>query len=361
VTLPDPRIETQPVGIGARTGETRTFSVTAAGSAPFTYQWRKDGQPIPGATAAELTLSNIQMADAGTYSVLVTNARGSIASADVALTVLPGGSGPLAHWTFDDDARDLVGSMHGELMGGATIANGRLVLNGTDAFLRTAPLPLDVGPKTLVARVSVSPLSQQGGGVLTLQDNAGEIFDSIVYAEREVNRWVPGSEGWQRTQDVGGTDETEEGAPVWIAIVYGADNSITTYRNGQPYGASYTPGNGLVQYRAGQAHVVMGLRHGTAPTGNRVFSGEIDEAMLYDRALAPEEIAGLAGAAVPRLNAARSANSLTISWPAEFAEYVLESSDRLPAAEWTAVGGAANNQVTVNLDESARFFRLRRP
>ena len=57
-----------------------TFSVTAAGTEPFTYQWRKDGVEIAGATGATLNLDGIAVDDAATYDVVITNECGEATS-----------------------------------------------------------------------------------------------------------------------------------------------------------------------------------------------------------------------------------------------------------------------------------------
>ena len=90
-----PTITTQPSPQTVATGATAVFSVSANGTAPFTYQWRKnggnlsDGGNISGATSATLTLANVTSGDAANYSVVVTNAGGSVTSSDAALTVNP--------------------------------------------------------------------------------------------------------------------------------------------------------------------------------------------------------------------------------------------------------------------------------
>lgn len=86
VNLP-PSITTQPAGQAVAAGGTATFSVTAAGTAPLTYQWLKDGAAIGGATAATLTIPNVQAANLGNYSVRVTNAFGSATSSAVPLAL----------------------------------------------------------------------------------------------------------------------------------------------------------------------------------------------------------------------------------------------------------------------------------
>ena len=64
-----------------------SFSVEASGSAPLSYAWLKEGVPISGATSASLIIPATTLADAGNYSVRVSNAETSVVSAGVPLTV----------------------------------------------------------------------------------------------------------------------------------------------------------------------------------------------------------------------------------------------------------------------------------
>jgi uncharacterized repeat protein (TIGR02543 family) len=80
-------IQTQPVAQTAFAGNTVTFSVVAKGVPPPSYQWLKDGVAIPGANSSTLTLTNVQLADAGSYSVVLTNSQGSVTSNSAVLAV----------------------------------------------------------------------------------------------------------------------------------------------------------------------------------------------------------------------------------------------------------------------------------
>ena len=71
-----PAITTQPASQSVTAGSGVTFSVTATGTAPLSYQWRKGGSNISGATSATYSMTNVQAADAGTYSVVVSNSAG---------------------------------------------------------------------------------------------------------------------------------------------------------------------------------------------------------------------------------------------------------------------------------------------
>lgn len=83
-----PVISTQPQSIGVVLSNNALFSVTAQGTQPFQYQWRFEGVNLPDATNATLTVSNVQAADAGLYSVRVSNSLGATNSSNAVLTVL---------------------------------------------------------------------------------------------------------------------------------------------------------------------------------------------------------------------------------------------------------------------------------
>ncbi len=63
-------------------GSTAVFSVTAFGSAPITYQWKKNGTNLIGATSSTLSIGSVQPSDVALYSVLVTDRFGQSATSD---------------------------------------------------------------------------------------------------------------------------------------------------------------------------------------------------------------------------------------------------------------------------------------
>ena len=87
-----PTILMQPVTQHAAGGASVTFSVGADGQPPLSYQWRFNGQSIPNATHASLTLNAVTAADSGGYSVLVWNSISSVVSATASLAVLTEGA-----------------------------------------------------------------------------------------------------------------------------------------------------------------------------------------------------------------------------------------------------------------------------
>ena len=82
-----PVIVTQPTNQTVAPGSSVTFAVSATGAAPLSYQWEFNGGAIAGATNAALSLTNVQPASSGLYSVGVTNVAGSATSSNAALTV----------------------------------------------------------------------------------------------------------------------------------------------------------------------------------------------------------------------------------------------------------------------------------
>ena len=83
-----PGITTQPANRTVAVGQSATFTVAASGTAPLSYQWRRNGGNISGATAASYTLASAQLADNGAvFDVVVTNSFGSATSNTATLTV----------------------------------------------------------------------------------------------------------------------------------------------------------------------------------------------------------------------------------------------------------------------------------
>ena len=78
---------TQPSNQLAYVGQTVTFTTLVQSSQPLNYQWYRGNNLLTDQTNAALTLSDVQLADAGQYSVIASNALGAVTSAAVTLTV----------------------------------------------------------------------------------------------------------------------------------------------------------------------------------------------------------------------------------------------------------------------------------
>lgn len=204
---------------------------------------------------------------------------------------------PIAKWEFNGDLKDSLGNLDGTANGAARVEGGKLILDG-QSYVATAPLGRDLSVKTLEVWLTLGNLTQQGGGAISVQKEDGSLFDAIVFGERDAGQWMSGSNGFTRTSSFQAPVETEADKQlVRIIIVYGADNSVTGYRNGLPYGKPYTT-SALMTFAAGKSQVLFGLRH-SPPGGNHYLTGAIERAALYDKALSAEEVADLSGVPTP--------------------------------------------------------------
>ena len=77
---PLPLITSAPLAQAVMAGSTATFTVSVTSTAPVTYQWFDGTAALPGATNATLTLSNVNSANAGNYSVVIANSSGNVTS-----------------------------------------------------------------------------------------------------------------------------------------------------------------------------------------------------------------------------------------------------------------------------------------
>jgi hypothetical protein len=114
-----PFIVLQPQDQSTPSGGTVAFTVFPAGTAPLTYQWQFNGTNLAGATAASLSLTNVQVSSAGNYSVVLSNSAGTLASSNAFLTVAV--PAPLA---FDPFAPAVTAYAPGANLIGQTNAGG---------------------------------------------------------------------------------------------------------------------------------------------------------------------------------------------------------------------------------------------
>jgi arabinoxylan arabinofuranohydrolase len=130
-----PAITSQPRSLTLATGARLSLWIEVSGSAPLSYQWRKSGSPIAGATGRFFEVASASASDAGDYAVTVANSLGSVVSNVATVTMDSAASARLVNL-----------SVRGPLASNATLIPG-FVIGGTD-------------PRQLVIR-SVGPGLQQ--------------------------------------------------------------------------------------------------------------------------------------------------------------------------------------------------------
>lgn len=110
-------------------GASASFTVVAGGTPALTYQWYFNGTNVlNGATNATLTLSNLVVGNVGSYSVLISNAFGSLFSASAALMFdcAPPPPGVVALWRGDGDTVNIIGAADGIFQGAPSYIQGRV-------------------------------------------------------------------------------------------------------------------------------------------------------------------------------------------------------------------------------------------
>lgn len=134
-TLPQTQVAIveQPKSQTILTGTSHALRPKVVGSQPLSFQWKKDGQPIPSATRSCFVFNRATESDTGTYQLFVTQGTTTIATDPVNLTVKP--VSPclnlaqelVLHLKFDGDYRDSSGrSNHGSPRGNPEIVPGRI-------------------------------------------------------------------------------------------------------------------------------------------------------------------------------------------------------------------------------------------
>lgn len=361
-----------------------TFTVRVQGSSPVSIQWLRNGTVIAGATSPTLVVDNVTAADNG--AVFTARVSNTVNGAPVTVTSSPATlnvSSPtvtLKHrYSFNEGgvARDSIGGKDGALVGGASVSEGQLVLDGADGY---ADLPNGIlsglgqdgtiemwithQSAAIWTRIMDFGVSDQG------EDASGNGVDYIFLTPRM-------GDGFPRFEanfpDTGVIQTLDPQPPAWLPaneethVAISWSNSGNTSRlffNGVPVsqGAASRP---LSDLAGEDVNNWLGRSQFVA---DAYWSGKFNEFRLYSGAMTPSQAAASFAAgpnnlpvAAPKITASISGNNLVLSFPASTG-FVLESATTLGSgANWTAVSGATATGATVPLEGRMRFFRLRRP
>ena len=147
IGFPEPSITMQPVSQTVLEGDGAVFSVRVGGIEPFSYQWRKNGVEIPGATNNVLFLSDVQTSAQGMYSVAISNDFGGTISQGALLSVIR--LDPLDYWTVRHAGSS---GLPGDYQNLKAVAygNGQFVATFVLQVAGVAPHPHEFYPMLLV-------------------------------------------------------------------------------------------------------------------------------------------------------------------------------------------------------------------
>lgn len=168
-------ITTQPTARNVAFGSNVTFTVAATGTAPLSYQWRFNGTNLVngpgvfGATTSTLIVSNVQHARSGNYSVVVSNLRGSVASANAALLVnTPPTLNPIANRS--------------------TVRANLVTFTATASDLQAPPQALTY---SLVAGAPAGAAINSASGIFTWTPAAGQALGGYPITVRVTDNGIP--------------------------------------------------------------------------------------------------------------------------------------------------------------------------
>jgi hypothetical protein len=290
-----PGSQTVSVGLGA------SFTVSATGR-PLNYQWQFNHADIPGATNNVLNLSNVQVGQAGTYSVIVSNVAGIATSADAVLTVdsscISAAPGLVAWWPAEGDASERINQNNGTLQAGLGFAAGEagqgFSFDGAANYMSVPASPtVDIGSgQGFTIECWIKPTDVSSAHCIAEWNNgAGGIGLQFWHSD-------PGIGGlgavFANVTDISGAGHVFATSPglltsnvfQHIALTYSKSNGVAAlYRNGA-LAASSTIG----QVRAQTTFPLFFGRRisGSGPTG--FYKGVVDEIALYNRGLTASEV-----------------------------------------------------------------------
>ncbi|MGA2246669.1 MAG: LamG-like jellyroll fold domain-containing protein [Verrucomicrobiota bacterium] len=299
-----PTITLGPGNLTLAAGETAIFSVQALGGS-LSYQWSFGAAPITGATNATLTLTNVVFADAGTYSVMITNSKGST-NVSATLTV---SQAILQHrYSFISDASDSVGGANGTNVapnGGApaTIANGlSLPGNAGGGYGVSGYVSLPTGILTNTTSLTVECWVTQNQ-----QNNWAEIWDFgcnnnqnfalIPYPLNNNNNLEVAFNPNNNDIYTASGDSFPNGAEQYVCLTFNiATLTGDLYTNGNLIATQAYPDSSYCPGSIGGATGTTQNMLGNDVYGDPQFSGTIYEFRIWNGAVAPLYVAVSAAA-----------------------------------------------------------------
>lgn len=378
-----PFITAQPIGSTLSADKSFTLSVGANGSVPLSYQWSKNGTVIAGATNSQFTIANTDIADSGSYSVVVTNVVGSITSSQAILVVYPL---PL----FANLTNGLV--LHLTLDGVYTDSSG----NGHDAAI-VGDVPFVAGRVGQGINIASAKGTDSGNNYAYIYSAPDLEFDEN--ASFSVGFWINYTARFNDTPIIGnainstyqpGWVFTDEGGKIEWSLASPAPSHAYV---GDPVANSPTVGDGQWHHIVGVVDrstkytfvyvdgslagswSIDGL--GTLATGNAIALGEdpngnygsatfsIDDIAIWNRALTAYDatsayVAGQNGKTfnvygpVKLYARSNAAGVLELSWQAG----TLQSASSIKGP-WTDVSSASAPYLKVSASDAAKFYRVK--
>ena len=346
-----PLITSQPQSLTVDSGSPASFSAVAAGPRPLAYQWRKNGTNIAAATTTAYTIANAGTDQVAGYSVVVTNAYGSVTSAVAVLALNPSApvttvtNGLVVYLNFDH-------TLNGQL---GTTVNGTLYTGGATNGPRYKPGVIGSAASFANTGSSGQP-SDWAVSLGSLESIYSNSF-SVSFWERSASGAgaLMGNKNWSASANVGWTISMTDAKNVNWNAVGGTNrnvdlnppfsdgdwhlvtvtfnrttNAVSSYIDGVVSRISDISPSGSASLNAGLNTLVGGSGNGTY-----AGAGDIDDLAVWNRVVTPDEVAAIYAAGL-------IGKPLNYAAPNQAPVIVTN----LPASVSVAAGGAVTLSVT---------------
>jgi hypothetical protein len=289
-------------------GGLASFSAQAIGG-NLNYQWYFGSAPILNATNNTLILTNVTSANAGSYSILVSNAAGSVTNSVTLTAVTPTNSLLLLHrYSFISDASDSVGGANGTIVapngGGAATINHGLSLPGstTPAFGYSGYLSLPSGLLTATTNLTVECWVTQNQGnvwaeIWDFGNSGSQNFGLIPYPNNNNHNLEVAFTPNGGEQDLQSAVSFPNGSEQYVCVIYNAYSLVgNLYTNGTLVAlltfpnSTYTPGT--IGGTGGTTENMLG----NDVYGDYQFSGTVYEFRIWNGVVSPLYLAVSAAA-----------------------------------------------------------------
>jgi uncharacterized delta-60 repeat protein len=292
-----PVIVQQPLSVTNSIVETADFRCTITGTSPISLQWTLSDSPLPGATNATLTITNLQPGSIGYYALTATNIFGGTVSSNAALSLTGFDfglwNGLVAYYPFNGNANDASGNSNDGTVSGAILAMDRFLSTNSAYSFDGSTAFIDCGNKPAFN------FGQSDFTICTWIRSAGSQANKYIIGK--YSNTVPSSFGLGTGGNAaayafiwGTSSEAASGTTIladnnWhhLMAVYKRNSNLTIYRDG-----AMQAQKDITALQGAMITNAFPLLIGKISSGQN-FGGLIDDVRIYNRALSSSEVTQL--------------------------------------------------------------------